>query len=53
MTVPNDLDRKIIQENGMDPEKYGVKFRDEECIRLLCFATRDVIVIWKGDRKWQ
>ena len=52
VTPPDEFEQQIIRENGMDPGNYGVIFRDADCIRLLCFAPRDLVTIWKGDRKW-
>lgn len=52
VTVPDDLEKRIIRENGMDPSNYGVCYRDATCIRILCYLTRDMIIIYKGDRKW-
>lgn len=50
--VPTETEKQIIQENGMDPSNYGVCYRDETCIKILCYVTRDIITIDKGDRKW-
>ena len=41
-----------MRENHLDPKNYGVLYRDADCIRLLCYETRDMLTIWKGDRKW-
>lgn len=50
--VPTEMETQIIRENGMNPNNYGVCYRDATCIRLLCYLTRDIITIDKGDRKW-
>lgn len=51
--VPDDFEKQIMRENGItDTKSYGVMYRDSDCIRLLCYVTRDVITIHKGDRKW-
>ena len=50
--VPTDEAATIIRENGMDPESYGVTFRTDDSIYLLCYRTRDEVLIRKGDRKW-
>ena len=51
--VPNEFEKQIMRENGIsDTKSYGVMYQDADCIRLLCHATRDVITIHKGDRKW-
>ena len=50
--VPDEQERRIMQENGMDPEKYCVTFRDETTIVLRNYKTRDDVTIHKGDRKW-
>ena len=52
VTVPDEIEKKIIQQNGLNPEKYGVMYRDEKTILLLCYDTRDYIEILKGDRPW-
>lgn len=50
--VPDETEQQIIRENGMDPKNFGVQFRDADCIRMLNYATRDIVTIWRGDRKW-
>ncbi|MCI7808006.1 hypothetical protein MR626_01750 [bacterium] len=52
VTVPDEREKKIIRENQMDPDHYGVTYRDKDTIRLLCYETRDEVVIQKGDRPW-
>ena len=53
--VPDEREKKIIRENGMDPKRYGVRAgtQDENVIRLLCYKTRDDVTIRKGDRPWE
>lgn len=50
--VPNDEEARILRENQMNPEEYAVIQSTETYIRLLCYRTRDSIVIEKGDRAW-
>ena len=52
--VPDEREKKIIRENGMDPKCYGVRAgtQDENVIRLLCYKTRDDVTVRKGDRPW-
>lgn len=50
--VPDETEEQIIRENGMEPSDYGVTYRDADTIRLLNYATRDIVTIWRGDRKW-
>lgn len=53
VTVPTETEKQIMRENGLTNQKdYGVMYRDADCIRLLCYLTRDIITIHKGDRKW-
>lgn len=52
VTTPNEREKQILRENYLEPGNYGVIYRDADCIRLLCYATRDMITIYKGDRKW-
>ena len=50
--VPDEQERKIMEENGLDPEKFCVTFRDETTIVLRNYKTRDELTIHKGDRAW-
>lgn len=50
--IPNEKERKIMEENGLDPHKFCVTFRDETKICLRNYKTRDDVTIRKGDRKW-
>lgn len=52
VTVPDKQEEQILRENGLNPSDYGVTGRDADSIRLLCYATRDQITIYRGDRKW-
>ena len=49
--IPNEKERKILKENGLDPAKFCVTFRDETTIGLRNYKTRDDVTIRKGDRK--
>lgn len=46
-------EKKILRENGLDPNEYGVIHFTESELRLLCYSTRCYIVIEAGDRPWQ
>ncbi len=50
--VPDDRQTKIIIENGMDPKEYAVISAENDCLHLLCYKTRDQVIIRKGDRAW-
>ena len=50
--VPDAQVAKILRENGMNPDAYGVTYQDDTVIRMYCYKTRDEIVIRKGDRPW-
>lgn len=52
VTVPNEQEKHIIEENKMDPDHYGILFRDDDTIRLICYDTRDEVTIRRGDRPW-
>jgi hypothetical protein len=45
MTNPNSQECAILKELGMGQKDYGVMYRDEYSLRLLCFATRDYVWI--------
>lgn len=50
---PDEEEMRIIRENQIEPDgKFAVTHRTETEIYLLCYKTRDEIVIRKGDRKW-
>lgn len=50
---PYEDEKQIMKENGIsDSKSYGVMYRNADTIRLLCHETRDMIVIYRGDRKW-
>ena len=48
----NEQEEKIMRENGLDPDRFCVTFRDETKIVLRNYKTRDDITIHKGDRTW-
>lgn len=50
--VPDEQEKKIIRENGLDPERFTVEFRSKDSIYLLNFKTRDTVAIHRGDRTW-
>lgn len=52
VTATGEREERILRENGMDPGKYGVIHKEDDCIRFLCYKTRDIIEIHKGDRAW-
>lgn len=52
VTVPDQQEAQILRENGMNPDNYGITFRAADVIQVLCYATRDQITIYRGDRKW-
>lgn len=41
--VPDEEERRIIRENGMDPEAYAVTYRTDTEIYLLYYKTREVV----------
>ena len=50
--VPDAQVARILRENGMNPDAYGITYQDDTVIRMYCYVTRDEIVIRKGDRPW-
>lgn len=51
--VPELDEERILRENGLDPNEYAVTYSTEDAIYLLCYRTRDTVVIRKGDRPWK
>lgn len=49
---PTEEEEEIIKRNGIDPEEKTVFMRGDDYIYLLCYTTRDIIVIRQGDKKW-
>lgn len=47
VTVPTQEDRALLLANHMDPERYGVTFRDEDRVICLYYKTRDTVLIRK------
>lgn len=52
ITKLSESEVQILRENHLDPKEYGVIRRTADSIKLLCFDTRDIVTIDKGDRKW-
>ncbi len=52
VVMPDEQEKQIIEANRMDPDHYGVMYRDKDTIRLLCYDTRDEVTIRRGDRPW-
>lgn len=50
--VPDEKTRKIMEENGLDPSRFCVTFKDDDTIALRNYKTRDDVTIRKGDRPW-
>lgn len=48
----SEQEERILRENRLEPREYGVLHSDGDSIRLLCYKTRDVIEIHRGDRRW-
>lgn len=52
ITRLTETECQILRENHLDPKEYGVIRRTADSIKLLCYDTRDIVTIDKGDRKW-
>ena len=50
--IPDEFVSRIMQENGLDPDKFAVRFQDETRIVLVNYKTRDDITIHQGDKPW-
>ena len=50
--TPTEREVEILRRNGIDPENLAISHADDDCIRALCYKTRDEIVIHRGDKKW-
>lgn len=50
--IPDDGARKIMRENGLNPDAFCMVFRDETTIILRNYKTRDDVTIHQGDKLW-
>ena len=50
--VPNETVAKIMEENGINPDRFCVLMQDESTIILRNYKTRDDVVIHQGDKPW-
>ena len=50
--VPNETVAKIMEENGLNPDRFCVLLQDESTIVLRNYKTRDDVVIHQGDKPW-
>lgn len=49
---PDELEKQIMQENGIPHIYFDVTFRSSDVIQLCFCDTETYVEIWKGDRKW-
>lgn len=54
MGTTTDQVEMVMRQNWIDapPGEFAVISADKNTIRLLCYLTRDVIIIQRGDRNW-
>lgn len=50
--VADDREQEILRRNGMNPGEYAVMGSGEDWLRVLCYKSRDVILLNQGDRRW-
>ena len=50
--VPDGFVRKIMMENGLNPDAFCLILHDETTIVLRNYKTRDDITIHQGDKQW-
>ena len=50
--VPDETARKIMIENGLNPDAFCMLLHDESTIVLRNYKTRDDITIHQGDKPW-
>lgn len=50
--IPNEKERQIMEQNGLNPKQFCVTYRDETTICLRNYKTRDDITIHQGDKEW-
>lgn len=50
--VPTKREMLIMEQNGLDPDKYAVCSAADDYLHLLHYRTRDTLWIYRGDKKW-
>lgn len=50
--IPNETVAKIMEENGLNPDRFCVLLQEETTIVLRNYKTRDDVVIHQGDKPW-
>lgn len=49
-TVPNEAQRRLCRENGVDPEVFQVILDNDRCLILLHLDTQNEVSIYKNVR---
>lgn len=49
---PDELEKQIMQENGIPDRYFDVTDRFSDVIQLRFCDTQTYVEIWRGDRKW-
>lgn len=49
---PDELEKQIMQENGIPGRYFDVTDRSSDVIQLCFCDTQTYVEIWRGDRKW-
>lgn len=50
--VPTKREAEIMERNGLNTEEFAVCRAGDGYLHLLCYRTRDELMLHQGDLKW-
>ena len=50
--VPTKREAEILARNGLSKEEYAVCRSGDDYLHLLCYRTRDELILHRGDLAW-
>ena len=50
--VPTKREAEIMERNGLNTDEFAVCRAGEDYLHLLCYRTRDELILHRGDLKW-
>ena len=50
--VPTKREEAIMKRNGLSRDEFAVCRAGEDYLHLLCYKTRDELILHQGDLKW-
>lgn len=50
--VPTKREAEIMERNGLNPDEFAVCRAGDDYLHLLCYRTRDELILYRGDLAW-